>query len=39
MESLIESDLIYYIKDGQLVIKGKYEEVLSKIELIKKKLI
>ena len=36
MESLIESDLIYYIKDGQLVIKGKYEEVLSKIELIKK---
>ena len=36
IESLIKSDLIYYIKDGQLLIKGKYEEVLSKVKLIKK---
>ena len=29
-------DLIYYIKEGQLVAKGDYEEVLSKIKSIKK---
>jgi ABC-type bacteriocin/lantibiotic exporter with double-glycine peptidase domain len=36
IESLFKSDLIYYIKEGQLVAKGDYEEVLSKIKSIKK---
>jgi ABC-type multidrug transport system fused ATPase/permease subunit len=36
IDSLVKSDLIYYIKEGQLVAKGNYEEVFSKIESIRK---
>jgi ABC-type multidrug transport system fused ATPase/permease subunit len=32
IDSLVKSDLIYYIKEGQLVAKGNYEEVFSKIK-------
>jgi len=36
IDSLVKSDLIYYIKEGQLVAKGNYEEVFSKIKSIRK---